>query len=232
MKHFILVSLIVLFHCVYVSTAFSGENKLKIKDGEILNLEITTKDNERFIAQTTYGVIEKNGNLFFSYVNKDNRSLWEVETDAKAFPIKIKYSKKGNKMQLDFDGKGGVILTGYWNGKKIEQKNEFMKNVTLENALVVRTLELDNFDEYIFDLLQTSKFPSLESYKMYFKVLGEETVGVKAGTFNCKKILFSIKGWKGIFYKAYYFVSNDEHRYLVKIENMPRGGSTELISIE
>ena len=142
------------------------------------------------------------------------------------------YYVKLCKMQLDFDGKGGVILTGYWNGKKIEQKNEFMKNVTLENALVVRTLELDNFDEYIFDLLQTSKFPSLESYKMYFKVLGEETVGVKAGTFNCKKILFSIKGWKGIFYKAYYFVSNDEHRYLVKIENMPRGGSTELVSIE
>jgi len=67
---------------------------------------------------------------------------------------------------------------------------------------------------------------------MYFKVIGTTKVSVKAGTFNCKKILFSLTGYKGFFYKAYYYVTDDADRYIVKIENIPVNGSSELIAIE
>lgn len=67
---------------------------------------------------------------------------------------------------------------------------------------------------------------------MYFQVLNEEIVKVPAGTFKCKKILFSLADWRGNFYKSYHYITNDVHHYLIKMVNMPTGAKTELISIK
>ena len=225
--------IIFLFFCFNsITTSLIAESNLKIVDEEKLVFQGKNKENDAFTAETTYYVRVKNKKPFYSYKHVDGNSTWEVATDENAIPSRVVFTMKGNKMTLDFNGEGGVTMSGYWNGKKIQKKGSFESNVTLENALVVRTLNLDRKDPYYFDLLQTSEFPELEAYSMYFEVQGEETITVGAGTFACKKILFSVSGWRGLFYKAYYYISNDTHRYLIKIENLPMGGETELARIE
>jgi len=87
-------------------------------------------------------------------------------------------------------------------------------------------------ERYEFDFLQYDKLPELDADRMYFQVIGEETVTVQAGTFKCRKILFSLSDWRGSFWQAYYYISDDSHRYIVKTENIPHGGAMELIQIK
>ncbi|MBN1648301.1 MAG: DUF3108 domain-containing protein [Spirochaetales bacterium] len=167
-----------------------------------------------------------------AYTNADEVSAWEVHTDLHGVPSLIKYSEKGNSLVLIFDGTGKVRVKGNWKGKEIDLAKTFSPTVTLENAAVARSLDFTSNTKYVFDLLQTDKLPQLVPYRMYFRVVGEEIVTVPAGTFRCKKIQFSLKDWRTLFYKAYYYISDDEKRIIVKIDNVPKGGSSELTAIE
>ena len=147
-------------------------------------------------------------------------------------PVQCKYSSNNTKIIFDFNKNGNIWVNGLWNMKKINKSGVFMNNVTIENALVVRNLNFTNNEKYIFDLIQIDKLPKLKAFRMYFKVIDNEMINVKAGVFKTKKVLFTLTDWRNVFYKAYYYISDDEHRYIVKIINIPVGGETELLSIE
>lgn len=157
---------------------------------------------------------------------------WEVLADYSGIPVKIGLYSCKNSIIMKFDGKGNVDYAIDWkNTKRIGQKI-FRSNVSFENALIVRTLDFNRKDRYIFDLIQARELPEIVSYEMYFQVLDNKRISVEAGVFNCRKILFSLTGFKGMFYKAYYYVSDDPNRYIVKIENVPMNGSSELVLIK
>lgn len=203
-----------------------------INNGEKFIFKITTSEGTTYTAETTYYVKNIENKIIYAYAHRDEFVSWDVTTDKNAIPIKIKFTEKGNQMNYSFNGNGKVNMSGFWNGKMVNEKGTFSKNVTVENALVAITLDLNLNNKYVFDLIQTDKLPNLKPFKMYFKVEGEERVMVKAGTFKCKKVLFTLTDFRSIFYKAYYYITDDEHRYIVKIDNMPMGGATELTSIE
>lgn len=223
-----IIFLLILAHIV-VYSLFSKE--LIIIDGETMVHRITNNSaGSNYKTVTTYLVSELNGEVVYSYHNQDEFYSWDVCTDRNALPRSIVFSTNGNEMELFFDN-GRVHLTGTWEGEIINESVDFNDTVTLENDLVARTLDLNSMKKHVFSLLQTNNFPQLKSFQMYFKVLGEETVNVPAGTFNCKKVCFSFDGVSGLFYKAYYYISDDEHHYIVKIENMPMKCTTELEKI-
>ena len=222
------------FLCLYfcLSVSFIYAENLNVYNGEKFIYEVTNSEDEVFNTTTTYFVKQENGEKLYSYTNKDKYETWNVTTDVQGVPKNITYQAYGNTLTLDFEGTGDVTMQGYYGGEQIDKTGNFAANVSLENALILRTMDLDKGNKYVFDLLQTDKFPELKAYKMYFKVLGTETVQVEAGEFECKKVLFSLTGFRGLFYKAYYYVTDDENKYLVKMENMPKGGSSELISVQ
>jgi hypothetical protein len=172
------------------------------------------------------------GKTAFYYTFINEYSSWYVWTDSNAMPFKTIYENEDGKITLLFNHKGEAILQGIWKNRTIEKTKYFLPNVTLENALVVRTLDLESKEKHEFDQLQYDKLPQLDAYRMYFQVIGEETVTVRAGSFDCKKVLLSLSDWRGIFWQAYYYISNDSHRYIVKTLNVPDGGEMELIRIE
>lgn len=225
LKYLILILLILQI------SLFSSPKPL-IQNNEILIFNVKPEKGDPYISKTIYKSEKKNGSLNYSYIHYDKNVKFDVRTDGLALPDKIIYKNGDTEATFSFAGSGSVNMT-FINGREsVTETEKFIPNVTVENALVARTLDLNNTEKHEFDLLQCDKLPDLVAYRMFFQVIGEETVTVKAGTFNCKKVLFSLTGWKGMFYKAYYYISNDEHRYLVKMDNMPKGGSTELIEIQ
>jgi hypothetical protein len=215
-----------------IPSLLSAENNLQIINGEKCVMEIRDKSGETYLGTNTYNIQSVDGKTAFYYLFVNKYSSWYVWTDSNAIPFKIIYENEDGKITLLFNHKGEVAMQGIWKNREIEKTGYFLPNVTLENALVVRTLNLESNEKYEFDLLQYDKLPQLDAYRMYFQVIGEETVTVKAGTFYCKKVLFSLSDWRGIFWQAYYYVSNDSHRYIVKTQNVPDGGAMELIRIE
>lgn len=207
-------------------------DELQIVDGETLTFEITPEEGEPYLTTSTYYVKEENGEVLYSYTNVDKNASWDVTTDTQALPRKIVFAKKDNKVELNFDQQGKVEMVGEWNGKKVHETATFRENVTLENMLIIRTFDLQSTEKYEFDLLRSGKIPDLKHYPMTLEVVGEEEVTVPAGTFQCKKVLFTLADWRSSFYKGYYYVTDDEHRYVVKMENLPQNGSTVLQKIE
>lgn len=220
----------------------SSNSFLKMETGNKFIYRIMI--NEREYTETTeYHTIVIDNRPCYSYISigdftesdiykSGGKHKWEVTTDIQGMPIKISFQAGKNTVEMEFDGDGTVHMKANWNEKILKDSEKFKSNVTSENSLLVRTLDFSHHGKYVFDLLQLKEMPYLEAYEMFFEVLGDETVTVKAGTFKCKRILFSLTGFKGFFYKAYYYVTNDECRYIVKIDNMPMEGSSELIRIE
>jgi len=133
-----------------------------------------------------------------------------------------------NDISFNIDKNGQVCLKGVWNGVQCNTTKKFPNDVVIENSMLVRKIDFSSNEKVVFDLIKMDKMPDLKSHEMFFQVIGDETVKVPAGTFKCKKILFSLTGIKGMFFKAYYYISNDKNRYIVKIDNLPVGGCTEL----
>ena len=210
---------------------YAQERGFNINNDEIFVYSNIFSDDSEEPGRTRYFAVPGDES-FFGYIHSDSRSEWRVYSDEKGFPTEISYSASDNALFFEFDGSGNVRMHGVWDEKTVDITKKFKNNVTLENAAVVRTLDFDSGDKYVFDLLQTDKLPRLIAYRMYFKVLGTETVTVKAGTFRCRKILFTLTDWRTLFYKAYYYITDDDKRCIVKIDNVPEGGSSELISIE
>jgi hypothetical protein len=227
---FYLIFCILLFSAI--PSLLSAENNLQIINGETLIMQIREKNGETYLGTNTYSIQNADGKTTYYYLYTDKYDSWYVWTDGNAIPFKIIYENKDGKITLLFNHKGKVIMQGSWKNRTIEKTKYFLPNVTLENALVIRSLNLESNEKYEFDLLQYDKLPELEAYRMYFQVVGEETVTVKAGRFYCKKVLFSLSDWRGIFWQSYYYVSDDSNRYIVKTLNVPDGGAMELIRIE
>lgn len=229
MRKFLLLLIMVLLssNVVLAGLEIKGEEKFiyQVTDGKIQYQEEVIYQNSTFEG--------KNAISYVNIAKKGNEKLyeWNVVTDAQASPFKIDYYEGNSEVNMVFDGEGRVKMTGNWKDEQLNLTNNFKKNVTLENALILRNLNLDSNKKYVFDLLQREELPKLKAYEMYFKVVGNKTVTVSAGTFDCKKVLFSLTDWRGFFYKAYYYVTNDNHRYIVKIENSPKDVDSELISI-
>jgi hypothetical protein len=210
-------------------TVSVSADPFSLQSGERLEFSIQGASGEKYTSASQYSDTIINGARYFRYVNSDKYAHWDVIADTNGSPLNIAYQTNGNTMNLSFDGLGKVTMDGFWNGKKTEQKGIFQRNVTLENAFILRTMEFTIGAEREFTLLQTDKFPELSAYTMFFKVLGNETIKVAAGAYSCKKVLFSIRGWRGLFYKSYYYVSDDAYRHLVKMTNVPLGGWSELV---
>lgn len=215
-----------------ISSIFSNENNLQIINGETFIMKIIEKNGETYYGTNKYSIQSVDGKTTYYYSYVDKYDSWYVWTDSNGIPFKIIYENEYGKITLLFNHEGKVTMQGSWKNEVIEKIKYFLPNVTLENTLVIRSLNLESNEKYEFDLLQYDKLPELDAYRMYFQVVGEETVTVKAGTFHCKKVLFSLSDWRGIFWQAYYYVSNDSHRYIVKTLNVPDGGAMELIRIE
>ena len=185
-------------------------------------------DGSAYQSTTEYFVSDSSSS---GYSHLDPYSKWEVESASDGKPVMISYAEGKDCVVLHFDGSGNVVMTGTWKGEDVAEHGRFSPSVTLENMTVVRSLDFESGEKVEFDLLQVSEFPGLTPYEMYFQVVGRETVSVPAGTFDCRKVLFSLVGFRGMFYKAYYYVTDDDRRYVVKMENMPRGGHTELVAV-
>jgi hypothetical protein len=228
-------TLLPFFLYAVIFSAFSDENSLLIIDGEKLVMEITDKNGETYYGTTTYYIESTAGETTFNYFYEGRDESWSVWTDSNGMPFKIIFENENGILTLLFDHEGEVTLQGTWKNREIEKEKLFQPDntfVTLENTLVLRTLDLESDEKYEFDLLQNDKLPRLDAYRMYFQVVGEETVTVQAGTFYCKKVLFSLSDWRGLFWQACYYITDDCHRYIVKIMNIPDGGESELIKIE
>ena len=225
--HVVLLSAVCLLFGIF--SVFSQD--LIIEDGEKFIFNVTTGKGETYTSENQFHVKKVNDYILYSYTNEDEYEKWVVETAENGVPTTIEFFTKGNETALTFHGNGDAEIHGFWSGKEINEKGSYSANVSLENALIVRTLDYSSKEKYAFDLLQTSKLPRLVAFPMYFKVLGKEEITVPAGTFSCVKVQFSLTDMRGLFYKAYYYISDDTHRYIVKIHNVPMGGETELVSI-
>ena len=154
---------------------------------------------------------------------------WDVKILKNGQPYLIQYSVAENVVRWSFDGKGRVCMNGIWDSNTCHDCKQFDTYVTVETNYLIRHVNFVNNEQYIFNLIQLSELPKFKTYIMYFQWVGDEVVQVEAGEFHCKKILFSLKGFKGFFFKSFFYISNDAHRYIVKIDNLPINGTTELI---
>lgn len=172
------------------------------------------------------------GVKYCNYITIGKNEIWDVTTDLNGKPLKICYKKAKDSLKLDFKTNGQVIMKGIWENKKVYESKTFSDNVSLENVLLLQTMDFNNRDKYVFDLIQYDKFPKLVAYRMYFKVTGEQDVTTSAGKFKCKTVDFSLTDLRGLFYTAYYWVSDSPEHTMVKIDNIPAMmGKTELVEI-
>ena len=216
---------------IAVCSLGAQELRFQVNQNEVFEYLNKKPDGSELTGKTVFFFENGKNSKAVGYTHRDARSEWKVLAGADCSPFAINYDEQHGSVKLSFDGTGNVRLTGTWDGKPVDAQKRFGANVTLENAMIVRNLDFENSEKYFFDLLQTDKLPRLVAYTMYFEAVGEETVTVPAGTFRCKKICFSLKDWRSMFYKAYYYVTDDDRRIIVKIDNVPKGGSSELVRI-
>lgn len=217
--------------CIAASV-WGSTDAVHIRNGETHTVLIKNEDGASYTGVTRFRVTRGNRGRSISYVHKDKTAQWQVAADTKGIPSRITYHATAGKVRFDFDGTGAVTASGTWNQQPLHEKNRFSPNVTAENMLVLRSLPLIDDTTYEFDLLQMDALPRLKAYPMSFKREGRTTVTVPAGTFRCLKVRFTFSDWRRFFWKAFYYITDDEQRMVVKIENIPDGGSTALVNSE
>jgi hypothetical protein len=121
-------------------------------------------------------------------------------------------------------------LNAHWKGKTFSQTGQFQHEVSTEPYLLLRTMALGTGTRRDFDSIAYRELPALVTYPMFFEVLGDETVTVPAGTFHCNKVLFTVNDWRRLFFSAVYYITDDEKRWIVKVELHPFSGGMELVS--
>ncbi|MBN2526257.1 MAG: DUF3108 domain-containing protein [Deltaproteobacteria bacterium] len=205
---------------------------IHIQNGETHTVRVTKEDGATYTGVTSYKVAQTSHGQTLSYIYRDKTAQWQVTANAKGHPSHVSYRSRNGQMRFDFDGIGNVTASGTWNQKPIRKKTRFSPNVTAENMLILSALPLEDDTVYEFDLLQMDALPKLKAYPMSFQLEGHETVTVKAGTFRCHKVRFTFSDWRRFFWKAFYYVTDDKRHMVVKIENIPDGGSTELVNVE
>jgi hypothetical protein len=159
------------------------------------------------------------------------RHCWDVVSTHDGQPLLINYHVGPNNMHMTFDKNGLFEMKGVWDGKKCHQKINFDNQVYVEITGLVRTMDLNRSTPIMFDLVRMTEFPMVKSHDLFFQILNEVVIDVPAGRFNCKKIMLSATGYKGYFFKAYFYVTNDQKQVIVRVDNIPIGGMTQLIEV-
>jgi len=158
------------------------------------------------------------------------KHCWDVLSTSDGQPRLIEYKVGRNYVRMTFSKEGHFELKGFWDGKKCFKQKSFENKVYVELSSLMRTIDLNQKEPLLFELIKLTRFPKIETHHLFIKVMEDVEVKVPAGLFSCKKIMLSVSGYKGYFFKAYFFVSNDDRQIVVKIENLPIGGVTTLIS--
>lgn len=200
--------------------------RFTIRNGESFHYRETAADKTAKETVCTYSV---DGDKF-SYEYRSPGNEWSVVTDSAARPISIRHRIEGNEFDFSFEG-SSVHMRGMWNGAPVEQRVDFNTFVTGENALLLRCHDFDREKSFSFMLLQPDKYPELKAFKMSYTFVGTERVQVPAGSFNCRKIQFSLAGAGAVMFRAYYYITDDDRRIIVKSENMPLKGESVLLKI-
>ena len=156
---------------------------------------------------------------------------WDVVCTFDGQPRLIDYHAGPNKMHMTFEKNGLFEMKGFWDGKQCYEKKNFDKRVYVEVTGLVRTMDLSSKAPVTFDFVRITKFPAVSSHDLFFQVLDDVIIDVPAGRFHCKKIMLSASGYKGFFFKAYFYVTTDERQLIVRVDNVPIGGMTQLIEV-
>jgi hypothetical protein len=206
---------------------------LKGDDESVCVYQIKLKNRETYKANMRYSRTEIDGQESLSYTSCDKFDHWSVVARNDGYPREIRHNAlNGNfDFSFTFGESGNVDMNGSWKGEESSRKGTFSKRVSLENAMILRRLDLTIGMKHTFDLIQHSSYPNLSALPMYFSPIGIEEVEVPAGKFSCCKVLFSIDDVRGAFFRAYYFVSVDGYQDIIKCVNVPVGGGYELVSI-
>lgn len=203
-------------------------------DGESMCVyQVKLKNGETYNADMSFMRTEIDGNVCLSYKSYDKFDNWSVVARDDGYPREIRHNALNGNFDLSFtfDESGAVGMNGLWNGEDCSQVGTFSKRVSLENTMILRRLDLTIGLKHTFDLIQHSSYPNLSALPMYFIPIGIEEVEVPAGKFSCCKVLFSIDDVRGVFFRAYYFVSLGNYQDIIKCVNVPVGGGYELISL-
>jgi len=156
---------------------------------------------------------------------------WNIVSTSDFKPLTIDYYAGPNKMLMTFTKEGHFTMNGIWDGKKLQKNKIFHSQAYVEITGLVRTMDLNKKFPAAFDLIRITQFPGLKRHCLKFKTLEDVVVDVPAGRFNCKKLLLTPTGYKKFFYKAYFYVTTDKRQLVVKVENVPIGGMSELIEV-
>jgi len=156
---------------------------------------------------------------------------WDVLSTSTGQPRLIEYKIGPNNMHMAFSKNGHFEMKGFWEGKKSSTKRVFDNKVYVELPSLLRTMDLNQSAPVKFELIRLPELPFIKTHDLFVQVMGYKKVKVPAGHFSCKKILLSASGYKGLFFKAYIYLTHDERQLIVKIENLPIGGETELIEM-
>jgi len=159
------------------------------------------------------------------------KHCWDVLSTSNGNPRLIEYHVGPNNMKMTFSKKGLLKIKGFWGGKKCTNQKIFDNKVYVEISSLIRTMDLKQSTPLKFELVRLPELPLIKTHDLYLQVIDNIKIKVPAGQFLCKKILLSASGYKGLFFKAYIYVSNDERQLPVKIENLPIGGETELVEM-
>jgi len=156
---------------------------------------------------------------------------WDVVSSEDGQPRIVDYQAGPNTMRMTFSDDGLFEMQGFWDGKKCYQKRAFEGDVYVEVTGLVRNLDLSRKKPVCFNLVRITRFPKLETHNLFLQVIDNAVIDVPAGRFECKKVMMSLKGYKGFFFKAYFYVTTDDRQFIVRVDNIPIGGSTELIEV-
>lgn len=225
--HFLIIGLFISYNTV--AQSFDLNSVIN----KVYNYEMNDGKGNTTLCDTKFNWANISGTKYSHYIFSGKDFSWNVTGSADGKPKEVIFKAGKDSITLRFNGEGLVICTGSWKNKKISESKKFRANVSMENMLVLQTLDFNKKGKYIFDLIQYDKLPDIIAYRMYFKVRGNETITTSAGTFKCKKIEFSIDDFRSIFYKAYYWITDDSKRLMVKVDNVPAmTGKTVLKSIQ
>jgi hypothetical protein len=162
---------------------------------------------------------------------KGGRHCWDVVSTRDGQPRLIDYQAGPNSMHMTFEKNGLFEMKGFWDGIQCHKKRDFDNPVYVEIMGLVRTMDLKQKAPIRFDFIRITQFPMVKVHYLYLQMLHDVMIDVPAGRFNCKKIMLSVSGYKGFFFKAYFYVTTDKRQLIVRVENIPIGGMTQLIEV-
>lgn len=196
----------------------------RIVQAKSFTFRVAARHGQKLTARTRFLLLKKNGTVFWHYRHNRGEVCWNVTTDRMAKPLVVSYSDGLDFMHLDFRSREGMTIRGTWDGQAIERTASLPENLTAEICMPARMVCREDKETYTFKLLRSESFPELKTYEMRLKIVGTEVVRVPAGTFQCTKVKLSpVSPMLQPFYQGTLYISRDEYRYIVRMDNVPKG---------